>query len=135
MFVDALGAPDVKLIDFGLAYVCSSLDGCKTLCGTYVYTAPEIRRGETYGYAVDMWALGVLTYACISGEMPACASYQPAGPALDNCLEDECSVEVPLSDDARVFLCALLQPEPGWRLTSAAAVSHVWLQKRARSSL
>lgn len=68
-----LDAVTVKLIDFGLAHTCTSQDGCRTLCGTYVYNAPEIRRGLPYVYAVDLWALGVLVYACISGELPACS--------------------------------------------------------------
>lgn len=33
-----------------------------TSCGTPSYVAPEILRGESYGAAVDLWSLGVLTY-------------------------------------------------------------------------
>ena len=83
------------------------------MCGTFLYTAPEVRRGESYGYAVDIWALGVLVYACLSGEMPACSSCSNCpNVSLDglSCLVDDCSCPHSLSRDAESFLLCLLRP-------------------------
>ena len=122
-----LDAVTVKLIDFGLAYTCTLQDGCRTLCGTYVYTAPEIRRGLPYGYAVDLWALGVLVYACISGELPACSGSHTEGMNAEAVLDDEFSCGRVLSVTSRCFVSQLVRVSPSSRSTAAAAKSHPWL--------
>ena len=130
----ALPITRAKLIDFGLACACTSEHGCKTKCGTFVYAAPEVRRGESYGYAVDMWALGVLVYACLSGEMPACSSWSNCpSVSLDGstCLVDDCSCPHNLSRDAESFVLCLLRHAPSQRMTSTSARAHMWLHKCA----
>ena len=51
----------LKLVDFGLSKVIGS-GRTSTICGTPDYFAPEVVRGEKYGFGVDYWALGVLFY-------------------------------------------------------------------------
>lgn len=63
----------VKLIDFGFSVVVNGSQGqLKIFCGTPSYMAPEIvRRKESYeGKPVDMWALGVLLYVMLTGQLP-----------------------------------------------------------------
>ena len=64
----------VKLIDFGFSVVVNAATQgqLKIFCGTPSYMAPEIvRRAEAYaGKPVDMWALGVLLYVMLSGQLP-----------------------------------------------------------------
>lgn len=43
--------------------------GLDETCGTLVYQAPEQMFGEsTYGKAIDLWAIGMITYELITGQ-------------------------------------------------------------------
>ena len=62
--------PDVlKVSDFGLARICSRVAGCETLVGSKDYLAPEVRE-KKYGYACDLWSLGVVAYAMLTALSP-----------------------------------------------------------------
>ncbi|KNC83149.1 CAMK/CAMKL/MARK protein kinase, variant [Sphaeroforma arctica JP610] len=68
IMVDPTGR--VKLIDFGLSREFEAKK-IETHCGTPVYAAPELfRSGGYFGPAVDMWAIGVVLHACVSGRLP-----------------------------------------------------------------
>jgi serine/threonine protein kinase len=58
----------VKLTDFGLSKEIASQTG--TFCGTPEYVAPEVIRREAYGFPIDWWALGILSYELIFGATP-----------------------------------------------------------------
>jgi len=62
---------NVKLIDYGFTTCFPNNQKVKMFCGTTSYMAPEIvLRKEYYGPPVDIWALGVLLYALLCGELP-----------------------------------------------------------------
>lgn len=63
---------NVKLCDFGFT---REYDGkssyLQTFCGTVCYSAPEMLKGEKYaGEKVDVWSLGIILYALLTGELP-----------------------------------------------------------------
>ena len=43
---------------------------CKTICGTNEYMAPEMVKGDSYGKAVDWWAMGALLFEMVVGKPP-----------------------------------------------------------------
>ena len=61
----------LRLTDFGFAKKIEPSDKTFTLCGTPVYLAPEIIKDTGYeGYFVDIWSLGVLLFAMLTGTVP-----------------------------------------------------------------
>jgi eukaryotic-like serine/threonine-protein kinase len=69
----------VKILDFGLAKLQSSLEGVQTgphrtitgvILGTAGYMAPEQVKGETVDARADLFALGVMLYEMLAGHQP-----------------------------------------------------------------
>ncbi|KAA8905725.1 hypothetical protein DIURU_001387 [Diutina rugosa] len=61
----------VKLSDFGFVREVQPRQQLQTICGTSVYMAPEMVQGAKYsGFAVDIWALGIILYTMVYGELP-----------------------------------------------------------------
>ena len=59
----------LKLVDFGFAKQLKQ-GKTSTNCGTPVYLAPEILRGQGHSFEVDIWSLGVLMVELVSGQTP-----------------------------------------------------------------
>ena len=72
----------IKVLDFGLARRLpkDTLEGITqslgqfekpgTIVGTLPYLAPEVLRGQPGDHLGDLWALGVILYEAVSGQMP-----------------------------------------------------------------
>uniref|UniRef100_A0A3B4DM08 non-specific serine/threonine protein kinase n=1 Tax=Pygocentrus nattereri TaxID=42514 RepID=A0A3B4DM08_PYGNA len=131
---------DSRLIitDFGLDSGCrNGRDwALRTLCGTPEYLAPEMVGGRPYGSAVDMWALGVISYILLSGSMPF---DQRSRPRLFKAIlwgsysfhgEPWSSV----SNQAKDFIERLLSLNPEQRMTAEQALKHPWLVTKAAGS-
>ena len=68
---DDQGSP--YLVDFGIAkltHSANSLTGTGVAMGTPLYMSPEQWRGESVTPAADQYALGVTTYAMVTGHLP-----------------------------------------------------------------
>eukprot|EP00761_Pharyngomonas_kirbyi_P000234 gb/GECH01000234.1/.p1 GENE.gb/GECH01000234.1/~~gb/GECH01000234.1/.p1 ORF type:complete len:522 (+),score=119.99 gb/GECH01000234.1/:1-1566(+) len=62
---------NVKLADFGMASLMQQGTLLETSCGSPHYVSPEVVKGERYdGMEADIWSLGVILYAMISGKLP-----------------------------------------------------------------
>jgi serine/threonine protein kinase len=69
----------VKIIDFGLAVKLElgEKGEQKTLCGTPNYISPEVLNSQPYGLQSDLWSLGCILYALLTGTPPfECPSVQ-----------------------------------------------------------
>ncbi|RXN00823.1 Serine/threonine-protein kinase H1 [Acipenser ruthenus] len=128
----------ILVTDFGLAN--SGNKGgdwsMRTTCGTPEYIAPEILLRKPYTSAVDMWALGVITYILLSGSMP---------------FEDENRTRLyrmilkgkysfvgdpwpSISNLAKDYINRLLTVDPSERMTATQALKHPWIVTMAASS-
>lgn len=62
---------DLKLADFGKAISFGPTEKFQGLCGTVGYMAPEqLGKDGLYDNRADVWALGVVFFNLIAGEMP-----------------------------------------------------------------
>lgn len=63
--------PLIKITDFGLARFVKEGQLLETRCGSEEYAAPELILGKMYdGCKTDIWAMGVVLYAMITGAIP-----------------------------------------------------------------
>lgn len=54
------------------------------MCGSPAYTAPEIILRKPYGKAVDIWAIGVITFSLLVGYHPF--HFANSAPALQKAI-------------------------------------------------
>lgn len=69
------GREQTMIIDFGVAKMLGpaaieDAAGIRVVIGTPTYMAPEQTRGEQIDHRVDIYALGVLLYEMVTGEVP-----------------------------------------------------------------
>lgn len=59
----------LKISDFGFARKYQA--NLKTFCGSFAYAAPEVILGNPYdGPLADIWSMGVILYAMVTGRLP-----------------------------------------------------------------
>lgn len=59
-----------KILDFGLSKIIGPQVKCKEFHGTLYYAAPEVLLNKDYDNKVDIWALGVICYSLLIGQLP-----------------------------------------------------------------
>lgn len=68
---DNTSKANVKILDFGFACKMShDANEMADACYTLDYAAPEILSHKKYTESCDLWSLGVILYALLTGEMP-----------------------------------------------------------------
>jgi len=65
---DDRGKP--KIVDFGLSKIIGPTETASEPFGTLGYVAPEVLKKQPYTYSCDIWSLGCILYALLSGSLP-----------------------------------------------------------------
>jgi serine/threonine-protein kinase len=117
---------DAKLADFGLVRRLDDLaQGGAPLAGTPTFMAPELFQGTPAGPASDIYAVGVLVYYCLSGQLPLAAD--SVGKLIQlhrtHPVPDIRAVAASTPDSLAEILSRCLAKAPGDRYASAAELA------------
>ena len=116
----------IKICDFGVGKLIKPNTILKDQCGTPVYMAPEILKGEGYhGFPVDIWSAGVALYIMLSGALPFNKSKDHD---LEYAILNTNPKEIPdISQEAKNLLKNILEKDPKKRYTEDQILEHPWL--------
>lgn len=120
---------DIKIADFGMAALQQSDEHrLVTSCGSPHYAAPEVIAGIPYkGDKIDVWSLGVILYACLSGRLPF---DHPDIPALLQVIKrGKFIVPSHVSPDAADLIRRILVVNPNNRLSIRQIWKHPIIKK------
>ena len=70
MMSDTSETATPKIVDFGLSKMIGPSQMTNEPFGTLGYVAPEVLNKEAYSFTCDVWSLGCITYALLSGSLP-----------------------------------------------------------------
>lgn len=114
----------VVLVDFGVARSTdiTSITSANAVPGTALYMAPEQAAGRPVSGATDIYALGAVTYCCLTGSPPFTGD-NPLQVAVRH-LDDE-PPELPhdIPEAVRALVSRALAKDPLDRFTSGAAMA------------
>ncbi|MFG1866458.1 serine/threonine-protein kinase [Micromonospora arborensis] len=114
----------VVLVDFGVARSTdiTSITSTNAVPGTALYMAPEQAAGRPVSGATDIYALGAVTYCCLTGSPPFTGD-NPLQVAVRH-LDDE-PPELPneIPEAVRALVSRALAKDPADRFTSGAAMA------------
>ena len=154
ILVDERGAP--KVLDFGVARLTGDEAGLATmqteqgvLIGTLTHMAPEQLEGdpERVGPPADVYALGVIAFQLLAGQLPHNVSGLPVSSAVRRLLENDAprlgTLERSLRGDLETIVGKALESDPARRYVSAEALgadlrrflSHEPIAARAPSTI
>ncbi|XP_668097.1 CDPK2 protein-related [Cryptosporidium hominis TU502] len=90
------------------------------------FTAPELLKGETFSYSLDVWSVGVIMYSVITGRHPF-SGRSRAETRHNICYGIPAISEITcVSNACKSLLGKLLEKNPRERITVDEALSHDW---------
>jgi serine/threonine protein kinase len=123
----------VKLADFGFAKSVEKKNGCRTLCGTPGYLAPEIlERWPAYDVKCDVWSIGVILFLLLGGYLPF--DDDDEDKVFDRTRNGQYDFRPQfwrnISSGAKDLVTRCLTINPNKRVDATTALNHEWMQVR-----
>ncbi|OTA61429.1 Pkinase-domain-containing protein, partial [Hypoxylon sp. EC38] len=114
----------IKIIDFGMSAIHQGPQHVlTTACGSPHYAAPELIAKKGYrAETVDIWSLGIILYACMTGRLPFDGSNQSE--VLSSIEHGLYHLPEFLSDEAQDLISGILVVDPKERLSSRELWQH-----------
>lgn len=131
---------DIVIADFGVArHLGIPPQMNQTLVGSPGYSAPELFCEDGYeGMPADIWSIGVITYAMLSGTTPF-DHKDPEGLLKDQMrgsinFDKKRDIWKGISEEAKDFIQQCCHVEPKKRPTAEQALKHPWLLHECKRS-
>ncbi|XP_022652617.1 ribosomal protein S6 kinase alpha-5-like isoform X2 [Varroa destructor] len=137
----------IKVVDFGFARLKPAEELMKTPCFTVSYAAPEVlnqaqdKTAQGYNEQCDLWSLGVILYAMLSGRSPFHSPSRDASAAaiMKRITAGDFTINSSqwdvVSADAKQIVQGLLTVDPQQRLTMSELRAHSWLHHPNKKNL
>eukprot|EP01089_Gocevia_fonbrunei_P000284 TRINITY_DN10298_c0_g1_i1.p1 TRINITY_DN10298_c0_g1~~TRINITY_DN10298_c0_g1_i1.p1 ORF type:complete len:305 (+),score=37.45 TRINITY_DN10298_c0_g1_i1:176-1090(+) len=117
---------NIKIADFGMASLMEDGSLLETSCGSPHYASPEVIMGKKYdGKQADVWSLGVILYALLTGSLPF--DDDNIRQLLSKVKSGIFSMPQYLPHSLKDLLWKMLTVEPEKRITIAEIKRHPWL--------
>ena len=114
MMSDSTDQAVPKIVDFGLAKIIGPSNTASEPFGTLGYVAPEVLRKHPYTFSCDVWSLGCIVYALLSGSLPF--DHESQKETIRMTLDDKLVFDLPCWDQitpmAKDLITRLLIKDP-----------------------
>ncbi len=121
-----------KLVDFGLSKIMGPTEKADEPFGTLGYVAPEVLKKEPYSFSCDLWSLGCILYALLSGSLPFDDDSQKE--TIRMTLHEPLIFDLPcwknVSSQAKDLIIGLLKKDQHSRLTIQEVFGHPWFKTK-----
>ena len=126
---------DIRILDFGLSKIIGPGETCSESYGTPGYAAPEVINEDNYGFKIDVWSIGAITYFMCTSKLPF--DYVTKGLKVKNIVINTLNDEIKFKDDcwkkfskeAIQFIKGCMNKKPEKRLTIKEVLEHEWIKK------
>ncbi|KAB5562338.1 hypothetical protein PHYPO_G00016700 [Pangasianodon hypophthalmus] len=124
---------NIKIADFGLATQLK-LPSEKhfTMCGTPNYISPEVATRSAHGLESDVWSLGCMFYAFLTGRPPF--DTDTVKHTLSKVVLGEYQMPTHVSAEAQDLIQLLLQKNPALRPSLSAVLDHPFMTQSGSTS-
>ena len=123
----------MKIIDFGLSAFFLPGKMLRVHCGSPSYAAPEIVARKQYeAEPVDVWSLGIVFFAMLSGYLPFYSNNGNKQELCDKILAGKFGMPDHVSSPAADLLHRMLHVDPSKRITFAEFWDHPWIRQASR---
>ena len=103
-------------------------DEMSVVCGTTDYLSREMLKEEPYNEKVDVWAMGIVMYELLTGDVPYNKRFRKKKRLYERHMLN-IKIKYPdyLSKDAVDLLSGMLQRDPTQRISAKNVLKHRWL--------
>uniref|UniRef100_A0A4W4EL86 Serine/threonine-protein kinase PLK4 n=1 Tax=Electrophorus electricus TaxID=8005 RepID=A0A4W4EL86_ELEEL len=117
---------NIKIADFGLAtQLRLPSEKHFTMCGTPNYISPEVATRSAHGLESDVWSLGCMFYAFLTGRPPF--DTETVKHTLSKVVMGEYQMPAHVSPEAQDLIRQLLQKNPALRPSLSAVLDHPFM--------